>query len=73
VAHQPGVTAVDINYATRRRAVRWDERRIKLSDILAAIQAIGYRAIPTTPPAPSRFPSASAALPCGACSWPASA
>jgi cation transport ATPase len=26
--------------------VRWDERRIKLSDILAAIQAIGYRAYP---------------------------
>jgi Cu2+-exporting ATPase len=57
VAHQPGVTAVDINYATRRRAVRWDERRIKLSDILAAIQAIGYRAIPTTPPARADFPA----------------
>ena len=46
IAHQPGVTAVDINYATRRARVRWDERRIKLSDILAAIQAIGYRAYP---------------------------
>lgn len=46
VARQPGVTAVDINYATRRARVRWDERRIKLSDILAAIQAIGYRAYP---------------------------
>ena len=46
VAHQPGVAAVDINYATRRARVRWDERRIKLSDILAAIQAIGYRAYP---------------------------
>ena len=46
VAHQPGVTAIDINYATRRARVRWDERRIKLSDILAAIQAIGYRAYP---------------------------
>ena len=46
VAHQPGVTAVDINYATRRARVRWDERKIKLSDILAAIQAIGYRAYP---------------------------
>jgi Cu2+-exporting ATPase len=40
------VTAVDINYATRRARVRWDERRIKLSDILAAIAAIGYRAYP---------------------------
>ena len=46
VAQQPGVTAVDINYATRRARVRWDERHIKLSDILAAIQAIGYRAYP---------------------------
>jgi Cu2+-exporting ATPase len=40
------VTAVEINYATRRARVRWDERRIKLSDILAAIAAIGYRAYP---------------------------
>ncbi|MBS1189662.1 MAG: heavy metal translocating P-type ATPase [Rhodocyclaceae bacterium] len=42
----PGVSAVDINYATRRARVRWDETRVKLSDILAAIAAIGYRAYP---------------------------
>jgi Cu2+-exporting ATPase len=41
-----GVTAVDINYATRRARVRWDERLIRLSEILAAIAAIGYRAYP---------------------------
>ena len=46
VSRQPGVSVVDINYATRRARVRWDERRIKLSGILAAIQAIGYRAYP---------------------------
>jgi len=46
VAHLPGVTAIDINYATRRARVRWDERQIQLSDILAAVQAIGYRAYP---------------------------
>ena len=46
VARLPGVSAIQINYATRRARVRWDERRIKLSDILAAIQAIGYRAYP---------------------------
>ncbi|WP_408612891.1 hypothetical protein [Candidatus Accumulibacter contiguus] len=40
------MTAVEINYATRRARVRWDERRIKLSAILAAIAAIGYRAYP---------------------------
>jgi Cu2+-exporting ATPase len=46
IARQPGVTAVDINYATRRARVRWDEERIKLSQILEAIAAIGYRAHP---------------------------
>ena len=46
IARQPGVTAVDINYATRRARVRWDEQRIKLSRILEAIAAIGYRAHP---------------------------
>ena len=46
LARQPGVTSVDINYATRRVRVRWDESRIKLSAILAAIAAIGYLAYP---------------------------
>jgi Cu2+-exporting ATPase len=46
IARQAGVTAVDINYATRRARVRWDERQIKLSQILEAIVAIGYRAHP---------------------------
>ncbi len=42
----PGVIAVDINYASRRARVRWDETRIKLSDVLRAVAAIGYRAYP---------------------------
>jgi Cu2+-exporting ATPase len=46
VARQPGVTAVDINYATRRARVRWDESQTHLSSILEAIAAIGYRAYP---------------------------
>ncbi|MCK9381145.1 MAG: heavy metal translocating P-type ATPase [Sulfuritalea sp.] len=46
VRRQPGVTAVDINYATRRARVRWDERVTKLSAILEAVAAIGYRAHP---------------------------
>lgn len=46
VARQPGVSIVEINYATRRARVRWDERQIRLSEILAAVQAIGYRAYP---------------------------
>jgi Cu2+-exporting ATPase len=46
ISRQPGVTAVDINYATRRARVRWDERQTKLSHILEAIASIGYRAHP---------------------------
>ena len=46
LTRQAGVTAVEINYATRRARVRWDERRIRLSGILAAVAAIGYRAFP---------------------------
>lgn len=42
----PGVVAVDINYATRRARVRWDDSRIRLSEILKAVAAIGYRAYP---------------------------
>lgn len=42
----PGVLSVDINYATRRARVRWDSTQLKLSDILRAIQEIGYVAHP---------------------------
>ncbi len=43
---QPGVVAVDINYATHRARVRWDARLTKLSRLLEAVAAIGYRAHP---------------------------
>jgi Cu2+-exporting ATPase len=43
---QPGVTSVDINYTTRRARVCWDDRETRLSAILEAIAAIGYRAHP---------------------------
>lgn len=49
VAAQAGVLAVDINYATRRARVRWDERATSLARILEAIAAIGYRAHPYDP------------------------
>jgi len=42
----PGVSAVHINYATRRARVRWDARATSLSKILRAVRAIGYRAYP---------------------------
>src|SRR3954470_8663830 len=49
LARQAGVIAVHLNYTTRRATVRWDKRTIQLSAILAAVQAIGYRAFPYDP------------------------
>ena len=46
VAALDGVAAIEINYATRRARVRWNEGRIALSAILQAIDAIGYHAHP---------------------------
>ncbi|MDK2124186.1 heavy metal translocating P-type ATPase [Parachitinimonas caeni] len=45
----PGVLEVGINYSTHRARIRWDENQIKLSDILAAVASIGYRAHPYDP------------------------
>ncbi len=45
----PGVLRVEVNYATRRAHVAWDARRVKLSEILQAIRAIGYDAYPYDP------------------------
>jgi Cu2+-exporting ATPase len=42
----PGVVRVDINYATHRALVEWDERTTRLSAILEAVRAIGYDAYP---------------------------
>jgi Cu2+-exporting ATPase len=49
LAALPGVVSVHVNYATHRMRVRWDERRLKLSDILAAVARIGYLAHPYDP------------------------
>ena len=46
VAKQPGVAGVEINFSTHRARVRWNERQGRLSAILEAIAAIGYRAHP---------------------------
>lgn len=42
----PGVTGIGINATTHRAQVRWDPKRIQLSQILAAVRRIGYRAHP---------------------------
>jgi Cu2+-exporting ATPase len=49
LAHLPGVLEVHINYATHRARVRWDQRRVRLSDILQAVSRIGYLAHPFDP------------------------
>lgn len=43
---QPGIISADINYTTRRARVCWDDRETRLSAILEAVAAIGYRAHP---------------------------
>ena len=49
IARLPGVLSVQVNYATHRARVRWDNTRIKLSEILVAVSHIGYRAHPYNP------------------------
>lgn len=49
IARLPGVLSVQVNYATHRARVRWDNGRIRLSDILFAVSQIGYRAHPYNP------------------------
>jgi Cu2+-exporting ATPase len=49
VGRLPGVLEFRVNYATHRARVRWDRNRVRLSEILQAISAIGYLAHPYDP------------------------
>jgi Cu2+-exporting ATPase len=49
LAGLPGVLSAQINYATHRVRVRWDDSRIRLSEILQAVSRIGYLAHPYNP------------------------
>ncbi len=49
VSRLPGVLEFRVNYSTHRAQVRWDDHQIRLSEILAAIAAIGYIAHPFDP------------------------
>ena len=42
----PGVIAAEINFSTHRARVRWDNGLVQLSQILQAVQEIGYLAHP---------------------------
>lgn len=44
-----GIIDVQVNYATHRARVRWDNQQIQLSSILQAISQIGYLAHPYDP------------------------
>lgn len=46
---QPGILRASVNYATRRAHVAWDARSTKLSQLVAAVRAIGYDAYPWDP------------------------
>ncbi|MDX2426409.1 MAG: heavy metal translocating P-type ATPase, partial [Cycloclasticus sp.] len=41
-----GVLSFNVNYATRRAQLKIDRNAVRLSEVLAAIQSIGYRALP---------------------------
>ncbi len=49
VRQLPGVISFSVNFSTHRAQVSWDNRQIKLSEILHAIASIGYRAHPYDP------------------------
>jgi len=46
LGRMPGVLGIGINATTHRAQLRWDPQRIRLSDVLAEVRRIGYRAHP---------------------------
>jgi Cu2+-exporting ATPase len=49
VMQLPGVISFQVNYATHRAQLTWDDSQIRLSEILKAIGEIGYLAHPLDP------------------------
>ena len=49
LARRPGISQAEVNFATRRARVVFDPAAARLSDVLRAITAIGYRAYPYDP------------------------
>jgi Cu2+-exporting ATPase len=45
----PGVLDFSVNYSTHRARLKWDDRKIHLSDVLKSITEIGYVAHPFDP------------------------
>ncbi|MBU2869718.1 heavy metal translocating P-type ATPase [Colwellia sp. E2M01] len=42
----PGLTNINVNATSQRATVKWQDDQVKLSDILLAIENIGYQAMP---------------------------
>ena len=45
----PGVLSAEVNLATKRLHLKWDNSRSKLSDLIKALVRIGYSAVPYDP------------------------
>jgi Cu2+-exporting ATPase len=45
----PGITRIEVNYATQRAHVGWDPRAASLEAIIAGVRAVGYDAYPYDP------------------------
>ena len=46
---QPGVKSSQVNYATQRAQLDWDPASTNLADVVGAIRAVGYDAMPYSP------------------------
>ena len=46
IAKLAGISKISVNATTQRATVKWQDKQLKLSDILYAIENIGYHALP---------------------------
>ena len=46
LGHKDGIAKAQVNATTQRATIVWDNKQIKLSEILSAISQIGYQALP---------------------------
>ena len=49
LARTPGVLGAQVNLSSKRLKLRWDNREIKLSQVLSQLAKIGYAAVPYDP------------------------
>lgn len=49
LATLPGVTSATVNYTTGKAVIHWDDSKIHISEILANIHVLGYKAYPFRP------------------------